>query len=115
MALKTLYKDGKPLTLSGKVLNVDVGGGTTTKEVALTVAVKAGAETVIDSGAAEQTVALAWNIPASKIIPAFTNYFIARSGITYPRELTSRYNQIAHEQLIAPEFFELLKRMMIYA
>lgn len=79
------------------------------KEVTLTVAVKAGAETVIDSGAAEQTVALAWNIPA------FTNYFIARSGITYPRELTSRYNQIAHEQLIAPEFFELLKRMMIYA
>ena len=72
---------------------MDVGGGTTTKEVTLTVAVKAGAETVIDSGAAEQTVALAWNIPAAKIIPAFTNYFIARSGITYPRELTSGYNQ----------------------
>lgn len=74
------------------VLNV-VGGGTTTKEVTLTITVKAGAETVIDSGAAEQTVALAWNIPAAKIIPAFTNYFIARSGITYPRELTSGYNQ----------------------
>lgn len=27
MALKTLYKDGKPLTLSGKVLKVDVSGG----------------------------------------------------------------------------------------
>ena len=27
MALKTIYKDGKPLTLSGKVLKVDVGGG----------------------------------------------------------------------------------------
>ena len=74
------------------VLNV-VGGGTTTKEVTLTVTVKAGAETVIDSGAAEQTVALAWNIPGTKIIPAFTNYYIEKSGITYPRELTSGYNQ----------------------
>ena len=27
MALKTLYKDGKPLTLGGNVLKVDVGGG----------------------------------------------------------------------------------------
>ena len=88
-------KDLKTIKFPGleDVYKIPEGGGTTTKEVTLTVAVKAGAETVIDSGAAEQTVAIAWNIPAAKIIPAFTNYFIARSGITYPRELTSGYNQ----------------------
>lgn len=46
MALKTLYKDGKPLTLGGKVLNVDVGGGETWEKIA---------EIVIPEGADEST------------------------------------------------------------
>lgn len=36
MALKTLYKDGKPLTLGGKTLKVDVPGGGTDESLGIT-------------------------------------------------------------------------------
>lgn len=67
--------------------------GTMTKEVTITATVKSGEETVIDAGAAEQTANLVWDAPGAGTIPAFENYYIARNNITYPRELTSGYNQ----------------------
>lgn len=36
MALKTLYKDGKPLTLDGKTLKADVSGGGTDESLGIT-------------------------------------------------------------------------------
>lgn len=70
------------------------GGGQTETEVQLTAAVSAGTSVTIDSRAAEQTVNLAWNVPDAKTIPAFTNYYIARSNIAYPRAFdTNGYTQ----------------------
>lgn len=70
------------------------GGGQTETEVQVTASVSAGTPLTIDSRAAEQTVNLTWNVPDAKTIPAFTNYYIARSNITYPRAFdTSGYTQ----------------------
>lgn len=69
--------------LLGKETEVHVAASVS-KEIPLT----------IDSRAAEQTVNLAWDVPNAKTIPAFTNYYIARSGISYPRAFnTNGYTQ----------------------
>ena len=71
---------------------VEFGGATTTEQKTKTVSV--GTESVtLDATAAEQTVNLIWNVPGSKTIPAFTNYYSNLNGKTYPRELTAGYNQ----------------------
>lgn len=71
---------------------VEFGGATTTEQKTKTVSV--GTESVtLDATAAEQTVNLIWNVPGSKTIPAFTNYYSNLNGKTYPRELTPGYNQ----------------------
>lgn len=71
---------------------VEFGGATTTEQKTKTVSV--GTESVtLDATAAEQTVNLIWNVPGSRAIPAFTNYYSNLNGKTYPRELTSGYNQ----------------------
>lgn len=68
------------------------GGGTKMEEVTETVTV--GSENVtLDSGAPNQTVNLAWNVPGGKTIPPFTNYYSNLNGKTYPRELGGGYNQ----------------------
>ena len=84
-------QDGKPTEWEA----VDMpsgGGGTKMEEVTETVTV--GSENVtLDSGAPSQTVNLAWNVDNARTIPAFTNYYSNLNGKTYPRELTSGYNQ----------------------
>lgn len=68
------------------------GGGTKMEEVTETVTV--GSENVtLDSSAPSQTVNLAWTVDNARTIPAFTNYYSNLNGKTYPRELTSGYNQ----------------------
>ena len=88
------------LTQSGKAADAKAVGdalakinNTKTEEVTETVTV--GSENVtLDSGAPSQTVNLAWSVPGSKTIPAFTNYYIEKSGISYPRAFdTSGYTQ----------------------
>lgn len=66
---------------------------TATEEVTETVTV--GSENVtLDSGAPSQTVNLAWNVPGAKTIPPFTNYYIQKDNISYPRTFdTTRYTQ----------------------
>ena len=71
---------------------VEFGGATKTEQKTKTVSV--GTESVtLDATAAEQTVNLIWNVPGSKTIPAFTNYYSNLNGKTYPRELNVGYNQ----------------------
>lgn len=66
----------------------------TIQEVKLTAAVSAERPLTIDNRAAEQTVNLAWDIPDVKSIPAFTNYYVAKSNIPYPRAFdTNGYTQ----------------------
>ena len=87
------------LTQSGKAADAKAVGdalakinNTKTEEVTETVTV--GSENVtLDSGAPSQTVNLAWNVDNARTIPAFTNYYSNLNGKTYPRELTSGYNQ----------------------
>ena len=68
------------------------GGGATETEVQVTASVSKGTPLTIDSRAAEQTVNLTWNVPEAKTIPAFDNYYIAKSNISYPRSFdTSAY------------------------
>lgn len=65
-------------------ISVSGGGNTTQKEEVTTVSV--GAESVVlDATAPEQTVNLSWAVDNVRTIPAFTNYYIAKSGISYPR------------------------------
>lgn len=70
------------------------GGGTKMEEVTETVTV--GSENVtLDSGAPSQTVNLAWNVPGGKTIPPFTNYYIQKDNISYPRTFdTTGYTQV---------------------
>lgn len=78
--LNTAQKD----SLVAAINEAAQGGGTKMEEVTETVTV--GSENVtLDSGAPSQTVNLAWNVPGGKTIPAFTNYYIEKSGISYPR------------------------------
>lgn len=71
----------------------DSGQNTTQKEVVTTVAV-ATDPVVLDSTAHEQTVNLVWTVDNARTIPAFTNYYIAKSGMTYPRAFdTAQYVQ----------------------
>lgn len=73
---------------------ISAGGGQTETEVQVTASVSAGTPLTIDSRAAEQTVKLAWDVPNAKTIPAFTNYYIAKSNISYPRAFnTNGYTQ----------------------
>lgn len=66
---------------------------TKTEEVTETVTVSS-ENVTLDSTAPSQTVNLAWNIPGGKTIPPFTNYYIEKSGISYPRAFnTSGYTQ----------------------
>lgn len=83
--------DGKPTAWEA----VDMpSGGTTETEVQVTASVSKEMPLTIDSRAAEQVVNLAWNVPGAKTIPAFTNYYVVKSNITYPRAFdTSGYTQ----------------------
>lgn len=79
--------------LDKRIRALEVATGLRTeKQVIATVT--AGTPLIIDSQAAKQTVNLAWNVPEAKTIPAFANYYIAKSGITYPRAFdTNGYTQ----------------------
>lgn len=84
--------EGKPTKWEAR--DVGVGGGTTTQMVSTTVTV--GTETVVlDDTAPNQTVNLAWAVSGGKNIPAFTNYYISRSNISYPRT----FNAAAYTQV----------------
>ncbi len=73
---------------------VDLPSGGTIQEVQLTAVVSAQQPLVIDNRAAEQTVVLAWDTPEAKTIPAFTNYYVAKNNIAYPRTFnTNAYTQ----------------------
>lgn len=73
---------------------VDMASGGTTQEVKLTAAVSAEQSLTIDNRAAEQTVNLAWDTPDAKTIPAFTNYYVEKNGISYPHAFdTKGYTQ----------------------
>ena len=82
-------QDGKPTEWEA----VDMpsgGGGTKMEEVTETVTV--GSENVtLNSGAPSQTVNLAWNVSGGKTIPPFTNYYIEKSGISYPRTFDTKW------------------------
>ena len=86
--LNTAQKD----SLVAAINEAAQGGGTKTEEITETVTV--GSENVtLDSSAPSQTVNLAWTVDNARTIPAFTNYYSNLNGKTYPRELTSGYNQ----------------------
>lgn len=73
---------------------VDMASGGTIQEVKLTAVVSAEQSLTIDNRAAEQTVNLAWDTPDAKTIPAFTNYYVEKNGISYPRAFdTNGYTQ----------------------
>lgn len=73
---------------------VDMASDGKIQEVKLTAVVSAKQPLVIDYRAAEQTVLLAWDTPEAKTIPAFTNYYIAKNDISYPRPFnTNEYTQ----------------------
>lgn len=82
-------QDGKPTEWEA----VDMpsgGGGTKMEEVTETVTVSS-ENVTLDSGAPSQTVNLAWSVPGSKTIPPFTNYYIEKSGISYPRTFDTKW------------------------
>ena len=87
--LNTAQKD----SLVAAINEAAQGGGTKMEEVTETVTV--GSENVtLDSGAPSQTVNLAWNVPGGKTIPPFTNYYIQKDNISYPRTFdTAGYTQ----------------------
>lgn len=75
--------------------NVDLEneGDTVTQEVVKVVSVDTEPVT-LDATAPSQTVSLAWNVSSQTSVPAFTNYYIAKSSISYPRTFTaSGYTQ----------------------
>ncbi len=76
--------------LDKRIRALEVATGLRTEKTVIATAT-AGTPLIIDSQAAEQTVNLAWNVPEAKTIPAFTNYYIAKSGITYPRAFDTNY------------------------
>lgn len=76
--------------LDKRIRVLEVATGLRTEKTVIATAT-AGTPLIIDSQAAEQTVNLAWNVPEAKTIPAFTNYYIAKSGITYPRAFDTNY------------------------
>ena len=84
---------GKPTAWEAVDMPSGGGGGTKMEEVTETVTV--GSENVtLDSSAPSQTVNLAWNVPSGKTIPAFTNYYIEKNNISYPRTFaTTGYTQ----------------------
>ena len=86
-------ESGKPTAWEAVDMPSGGGGGTKMEEVTETVTV--GSENVtLDSSAPSQTVNLAWNVPSGKTIPAFTNYYIEKSNISYPRTFsTTGYTQ----------------------
>lgn len=91
--LFVLQQQGEAKKLKGKTLLEFLSGGKI-QEVTLTAVVSAGQSLVIDNRADEQTVNLAWDVPGGKTIPAFTNYYVARNDISYPRAFsTDGYTQ----------------------
>lgn len=76
--------------LDKRIRALEVATGLRTEKTVIATAT-AGTPLIIDSQAAEQTVNLAWNVPEAKTIPAFTNYYISKSGITYPRAFDTKY------------------------
>lgn len=91
--LFVLEQGGEAKKLKGKTLLEFLSGGKI-QEVTLTAVVSAGQSLVIDNRADEQTVNLAWDVPGGKTIPAFTNYYVAKDNISYPRPFnTNRYTQ----------------------
>ena len=79
----------KPVTV---VLPVgEDSGQNVTKEITTTISVGSD-PVVLDSAAPEQVVNLAWAVNSGRTVPAFTNYFIEKSDISYPRVIdTSTY------------------------
>ena len=91
--LFVLEQSGTAKKLKGKILLEFLSGGKI-QEVTLTAMVSAGQSLVIDNRADEQTVNLAWDAPGAKTIPAFTNYYVAKDNISYPRPFnTNQYTQ----------------------
>lgn len=88
--VKAVDETGKPTEWEAADM---ASGSTTTTDAAETVTV--GTENVVlDSTAALQTVNLAWAVSGAKTVPAFTNYYIEKSDISYPRAFdTSGYVQ----------------------
>ena len=73
---------------------VDMASDGKIQEVKLTAVVSAKQPLIIDYRATEQTVLLAWDTPEAKTIPAFTNYYVAKDDISYPRPFnTTQYTQ----------------------
>lgn len=75
------------------------GENVTQKEVVTTVSVGSDAVT-LDSTAPEQTVNLAWTVEGGRTVPAFDNYYIAKSGITYPRA----FDAAQYVQFFSPSY-----------
>lgn len=88
--VKAVDASGKPTAWEA----VDMASDGKIQEVKLTAVVSAKQPLVIDYRAAEQTVLLAWDTPEAKTIPAFTNYYIAKDDISYPRPFnTNEFTQ----------------------
>lgn len=74
-------------------ITVSNGGNTIQKEEVITISVGTDA-VMLDETAPEQIVNLSWAVDEVRTVPAFTNYYIANSGISYPRKFdTSGYTQ----------------------
>lgn len=58
-----------------------------------TVTVGKDSAVTLDEAIQSQQVQLQWKIPGVKVVPPFTNYFLEKSSISYPRELWGGFNQ----------------------
>ena len=58
-----------------------------------TVTVGKDSAVTLDEAIQSQQVQLQWKIPGVKVVPPFTNYFLKKSNISYPRELGGGFNQ----------------------
>lgn len=98
--VKQNFKDGQVLRASHLNYIEDAiaamassGGNITQKEEITTVSVGTDA-VVLDGTAPGQTVNLSWDVNEVRTVPAFTNYYIVKDNISYPRAFdTAGYTQ----------------------
>lgn len=74
-------ENGKPTKWEAR----DVGSGGTTTQMVSTIVTVGTEPVVLDDTAPEQEVLLAWDAQEARTVPAFTNYYIPRGNISYPR------------------------------
>lgn len=82
--IATLQTETSQLSATIKDLKENGGGGNSVVETTKTVSVGTEAVT-LENGIKEQEVNLVWNVQGAGSVPAFENYYIEKSNISYPR------------------------------